>query len=103
MTLSNLGLTSSKIDSITALANATVKKEVYIDGTADFETTCQKLKSIKGIGPWTVEYIAMRALRNPNAFPATDLELKKKMSIYQLNPELWHPWRAYVAILLFSL
>lgn len=101
--LSGLGLTKSKIESLTALAKAIVKKEICLDGTADFDGTCQKLQSIKGIGPWTVEYIAMRGLRNPNAFPATDLELKKKIKKYQLNPDLWCPWRSYAAIFLFSL
>ena len=67
------------------------------------EETCQKLLSIKGIGLWTVEYIAMRALKNPNAFPETDLELQKKISYFQLNPKNWIPWRAYAAILLWSI
>ena len=45
----------------------------------------------------------MRALRNPNGFPETDLELQKKISRLQLNPEKWIPWRAYGAILLWNL
>ena len=70
---------------------------------ANLEEVCRKLLAIKGIGQWTVEYIAMRALRNPNAFPATDLELQKKISRLQLNPEKWTPWRAYGAILLWNI
>lgn len=72
-------------------------------GTDSFEETSQKLLSIKGIGLWTVEYIAMRALKNPNAFPETDLELQKKISGLQLNPKHWIPWRAYAAVLLWSI
>ena len=66
--LSNIGLPKSKIASLIAFAKAIVKKEICLDGTGDFDETCQKLQSIKGIGPWTVEYIAMRGLRNPDAF-----------------------------------
>lgn len=101
--LSNLGLTTSKIETIKQLAMAFENKNLILDGTADFEDTCQKLLSIKGIGLWTVEYIAMRALKNPNAFPETDLELQKKISHFQLNPKNWIPWRAYAAILLWSI
>ena len=71
--------------------------------TAQAEEACEKLLAIKGVGPWTVEYIAMRALRNPNAFPETDLVLKKKIEQLQLNPQKWTPWRGYGAILLWNL
>lgn len=59
--------------------------------------------AIKGIGPWTAEYIAMRGLRDPDAFPATDLEIQKRIKQFRLDPRKWVPWRAYAAILLFSL
>lgn len=101
--LSNLGLTSSKIETLKQLARACENKTVILDGTDSIEETSQKLLSIKGIGVWTVEYIAMRALKNPNAFPETDLELQKKISQLQLNPKNWIPWRAYAAILLWSI
>ena len=101
--LSNIGLPKSRVETLKNLASAIVNKTLFLDGTADFEDTCKKLLSIKGIGPWTVEYIAMRALRNPNAFPSTDLEIQKKIAQLQLNPQLWIPWRAYAAILLWNL
>lgn len=101
--LSNIGLPTSKIDTLKALAREIVNKTLILDGTADFEETCQKLLAIKGIGAWTVEYIAMRALRNTNAFPETDLELKKKISQLELDPKKWTPWRAYGAILLWNI
>jgi AraC family transcriptional regulator of adaptative response / DNA-3-methyladenine glycosylase II len=101
--LSNIGLPHSKIATLKALAAEVVSKNLLLDGTADFEKTCQKLLSIKGIGPWTVEYIAMRALRNPNGFPETDLEIRKKVAQFQLDPRKWAPWRAYGAILLWNL
>ncbi len=101
--LSSIGLTNAKIETLKALARQVADKNLLLDGTADFEDTCRKLLLIKGIGAWTVEYIAMRALRNPNAFPATDLELKKQMLRLQLDSTIWNPWRAYAAILLWNL
>lgn len=101
--LSTLGLTASKIGSIKALAAAVASKTLILDGTADEQQTRQQLLAIKGIGPWTVEYIAMRALKNPDAFPETDLEIQKKIRRFDLSPQKWLPWRAYAAILLFSI
>lgn len=101
--LSNIGLTQSKIETIKSLASAVENKILVLDGTECFEDTCRKLLAIKGIGLWTVEYIAMRALKNPDAFPETDLELQKKISHFQLNPKNWTPWRAYGAILLWNI
>jgi AraC family transcriptional regulator of adaptative response / DNA-3-methyladenine glycosylase II len=101
--LSQLGLTQSKISTLKELAFQVMNGSLILDGTGNLEEVCQKLLAIKGIGQWTVEYIAMRALRNPNAFPATDLELQKKISRLQLNPEKWAPWRAYGAILLWNI
>lgn len=101
--LSSIGLTAAKITALKSLAFHVANKTLILDGTADFEETCHKLLSIKGIGLWTTEYIAMRALRNPNAFPESDLEIKKKISRLQLNPQKWAPWRSYGAILLWHL
>ncbi len=101
--LSKIGLPGSRVETLKALAREIANKTLVLDGTADFEDTCRKLLAIKGIGPWTVEYIAMRALRNPNGFPETDLEIQKKISRLQLDPQKWIPWRAYGAILLWNL
>lgn len=101
--LSGVGLTAAKVQSIKALANEVLNNKLILDGSADFEETCNKLLAIKGIGPWTVEYIAMRALRNPNGFPKTDLELQKKIQLLNLDVEKLVPWRGYVAILLWNI
>jgi len=101
--LSNIGLTSSKIATIKSLATAVANKTIVLDGTANFAETCQRLLAIKGIGLWTMEYIIMRALRDPNGFPETDLELQKKIKKLQLSPHKWIPWRAYAAILLWNI
>jgi AraC family transcriptional regulator of adaptative response / DNA-3-methyladenine glycosylase II len=101
--LTHIGLPNSKIASIRTLSQEVSDRNIILDGTADYEETCRKLLAIKGIGPWTVEYIAMRALRNPNAFPETDLELQKKIQSLQLTPSQWLPWRAYAAVLLWNI
>lgn len=101
--LNNLGLPLSKIATLKELAQQFLNQELILDGTADFDQSCKKLLAIKGIGPWTVEYIAMRALRNPNAFPESDLELQKKIKKFNLDPKIWVPWRAYAAVLLWNI
>jgi AraC family transcriptional regulator of adaptative response / DNA-3-methyladenine glycosylase II len=70
-----------------------------------------RLAEIRGIGPWTVEYIAMRALRDPDAFPASDLGLRSALSSNGRPAETseaarraleWRPWRAYAAVHLWE-
>ena len=64
----------------------------------------------RGIGPWTAEYVAMRALKDPDAFPASDLGLlsaiepPRRVSPKDLEAraERWRPWRAYAAMLLWG-
>jgi 3-methyladenine DNA glycosylase/8-oxoguanine DNA glycosylase len=101
--LSKIGLAYTRVESLKALAQAVADHSLILDGTADEAETRKKLLAIKGIGPWTMEYIAMRALRNPDGFPESDLELQKKIKCLQLDPKKWAPWRAYAAVLLFTI
>ena len=61
---------------------------------------------MKGIGDGTVQYVAMRAYKNPDAFPATDLGLVKASGCSPTElasrAESWRPWRAYAALLLWG-
>ncbi len=66
------------------------------------------LLEIPGIGPWTAEYIAMRALGDPDAFPASDLGLLRALGLTRpaellARAEAWRPWRAYAAIQLWTI
>jgi AraC family transcriptional regulator of adaptative response / DNA-3-methyladenine glycosylase II len=66
----------------------------------------QQLEDIPGVGAWTAEYIAMRALHWPDAFPATDLVLRRNagnLTAAQLRRagDRWRPWRAYAAMQLW--
>jgi len=101
--LSNVGLPAKRIDTLKDLAKEIIEENIVLDGTADYDQTRQTLLAIKGIGPWTVDYISMRALMNPDAFPEGDLGIQKKIKRLHLNPKIWKPWRAYGAILLWSI
>ena len=78
-----------------------------IEGT-DIEEAIDRLKAIRGIGEWTAQYIALRAIREMDAFPATDVGLLRgaagmdrsapmSSTILLDRAESWRPWRAYAA------
>lgn len=102
--LSNLGIPGSRIRAIRALARAVADGEIALDPGADPVETRTRLLALPGVGAWTVEYILMRALRDPDAFPAGDIVLRRICSNSQ-NPlsekqlvnlaDAWRPWRAY--------
>lgn len=101
--LSSIGLTKARVNTLKALATLITNETLNLSAAANYDETCKILHTIKGIGPWTVEYIAMRALKNPNAFPETDLEIQKKLKQYHFDPKKWVPWRAYGAILMYQI
>lgn len=109
--LSNLGLTTARIASIQRLAQLVDRGELQLNTTADPTETRKTLLAIRGVGRWTVEYIAMRALRDPDAFPTDDLGLRKGSTPdgqpisgrqLELLAEQWRPWRAYAAMYLWK-
>ncbi|MEX0617654.1 MAG: AlkA N-terminal domain-containing protein [Pseudohongiellaceae bacterium] len=107
--MKGLGITRRRVEAIRELAAMTLDGELCFDGATDTAGFAQRLCTIKGIGEWTAQYIAMRALNDPNAFPHSDLILLRAAA--QSNPlspaELieravpWQPWRAYAVILLW--
>ena len=106
----DIGLVRSRADTLRRVATAVVCGDLEFDTALDPEAFCTKLKSIKGIGDWTAQYVAMRALKNPDAFPASDLGLLKALhfpdrispSELSRHAERWRPWRAYAALLLWN-
>ncbi len=82
-----------------ALAGAVVDRRVALKFAADVEQQIANLQMLPGIGPWTAQYIAMRVLHWPDAFPGTDLMLLRaaNATAKQLlaRAEAWRPWRAY--------
>lgn len=98
-----LGLTGKRAQTVHFLARSVADKLIQLSPSADAGEVRGALLALPGIGPWTTEYIAMRALADPDAFPASDLALMKIMGAdkpAQLlkEAEAWRPWRAYAAI-----
>ena len=100
--LEGLGLTGRRCRTLEALIEAVVEGRLDLSPSADWETARTRLLEIPGIGPWSADYIAMRAWRCPDAFPEGDLVLCKSM---QMTPrqlrdhaERWRPWRSYAAL-----
>ena len=104
--MNNIGITSSRTASIRRVARAVLAGDISFDPGADVETVCEALTSIRGIGDWTAQYVAMRALKHPDAFPETDLGLQKAAdsgpAALRQRAEAWRPWRAYGAMLLWG-
>ena len=111
---SNIGLVRSRADTIRRAAAAVVGGDLIFDAAQEPEDFCRSLTAIKGVGDWTAQYVAMRVLKNPDAFPSTDLGLLKALGSTanqtgNATPadllrrgESWRPWRAYAALLLWS-
>ncbi len=102
--MQGLGLTGSRVAALQALAYAVEEEGLVLNRDADREQTRTRLQHIPGVGPWTAAYIAMRALGDPDAFPATDLGLRHAFEQFGLpidvksveqHAEQWRPWRAY--------
>ena len=108
--LSGLGITTRRISAIRELASAVCAEELRFDGSMDAPTFLERIVRISGIGPWTAQYIALRALNDPDAFPHADLILLRAAALPRevltpaqllLRSERWRPWRAYVVMLLW--
>jgi len=105
--LAGLGMYRSKAQAILGIASALDQKILVLDPGGDVDQTLDQLKTIPGVGEWTAQYIAMRALAWPDAFPPTDLCLLKATGLTspsQLRKmaEAWRPWRAYAAMHLWD-
>ncbi len=101
------GIITTRANSILALARMVAEGKLALTPGVDIEPTLIQLKSIPGIGDWTAQYIAMRVLAWPDAFPHTDLGIYKALG--ETNPkrvlalsEAWRPWRAYATMHLWK-
>ena len=109
--LSSVGLTRARSGALGALAEAVLAGDLDLEPGADPERAREVLLALPGIGDWTAEYVAMRALRDPDAFPAGDLVLRKALATSDGPPttaqlrrqsRAWSPWRAYAAMWLWK-
>jgi len=102
------GLTGARAETIRELARAVASGKIKFEGVIDSDDFLACLCEIPGIGPWTAQYVAMRALREPDAFPSSDLGLLKALAIessreLEQRSEQWRPWRAYAAMYLWRM
>ena len=108
----NMGITASRAATLRRLARAVVDGSLSFDASQDPAAFRESLLAIHGIGEWTAQYVAMRALKHPDAFPAADLGLlrafdgprRERLRPAQLEAmsQGWRPWRAYAALLLWG-
>ena len=105
--LGQLGLVRQRQAEIHALAQAVSSGQISLHAGADVAATMDALKALPGIGAWTADYIALRALRWPDAFPSGDVALQKALApegqrltarAAEGRAERWRPWRAYAVI-----
>ncbi len=106
--LGAVGLTGARRRTLQSLADAVSSGDIDLESSSDLDDAVQSLVAIPGIGDWTAQYIAMRALGEPDAFPAGDLALRRAMgpelstTALRRRAEAWRPWRAYAAMSLWQ-
>ena len=105
--LASLGLTTARAGTLAQVAELVAAGDVDLSGTADPAATAGRLLAVPGIGPWTIAYVSMRALRDPDAFPVGDLGVRAGFRALGLpsapaamreHADRWRPWRAYAVM-----
>ena len=101
------GMPRARAETIRRVALLVADGELDLSGEAPHEETLRRLGDVPGIGPWTLAYVSMRALRDPDAFMAGDLGVRKgfeALGLASMQPamlaraERWRPWRAYAVM-----
>ena len=106
--LNSVSLTSARAETIRGLARAAASGKIKFEGVIDSAEFLRRLCEVPGIGAWTAQYIAMRALGEPDAFPSSDLGLLRESGAktsreLETRADRWRPWRAYAAMYLWRL
>lgn len=101
--VASLGIIRTRAESIVALAKEVAGGRLRLEPGSDTEDTVERLIALPGIGPWTAQYIAMRALRWPDAFPKEDMVLRKRLggvtaARAEAMSQPWRPWRSYATL-----
>lgn len=105
--LMSLGMPRSRSATLTAVSEALVADPRLFDAGASLQDAVARFCELRGIGDWTAQYISLRQLREPDAFPAGDVALLKALGLLEgttptsrqmlARAEAWRPWRAYAA------
>jgi len=96
-----LPMPAARARALVTLAGALASGEVALHPGADRDEAEARLLALPGIGPWTVAYIRMRALSDPDAFPSTDVGVLRALAALGAGgagpraAERWRPWRSY--------
>lgn len=106
-----LGMPRTRGAALRGMAQAAAANAHLFDPGRSLDEAIARLVALPGIGEWTAQYIAMRALREPDAFPAADIGLMRAMATQEGRPtakallaraDAWRPWRAYAALHLWA-
>ena len=105
--LAALGIIRARAGSILALAREVASGRLVLAPGARPGEVISRLEALPGVGPWTAQYIAMRALRWPDAFPKEDLAARKALggatpAAVDVASHAWRPWRSYALLHLWQ-
>jgi 3-methyladenine DNA glycosylase/8-oxoguanine DNA glycosylase len=106
--LAGIGLPRARAETIQTLAREVCNGRISFDRIVDSEDFLVRLREIPGIGKWAAQYVAMRALGEPDAFPSGDLGLLHALDLrtpreLDERAESWRPWRAYAVMYLWNI
>ncbi len=108
---SAIGMPGKRKQTLWGLAKSVADEEIRLRVSGELDDFIRRITRLPGIGEWTANYIAMRGLGEPDAFPAGDLGIVKALTTGDARPtrarileraEAWRPWRAYAAIYLWQ-
>jgi AraC family transcriptional regulator of adaptative response / DNA-3-methyladenine glycosylase II len=105
--IARLGMPEMRACTVVALARRVAEGDLVLTPHTDIEATLERLRALPGVGEWTAQYIAMRALAWSDAFPHTDLGIMKALNMKDPRRileagEAWRPWRAYAVMHLWN-
>jgi AraC family transcriptional regulator of adaptative response / DNA-3-methyladenine glycosylase II len=104
--IGKLGIVRQRVKALQALASAMARGELALHAGVPVESTLDALRALPGVGEWTAQVIAMRALAWPDAWPASDIGLMNALGTRDVKAvtalaEPWRPWRAYAVLQLW--
>jgi 3-methyladenine DNA glycosylase/8-oxoguanine DNA glycosylase len=109
--MTRIGMPQKRRDTLREIAHQMGSGKLSLDTVGNLSDFVHTLTCIAGVGDWTANYVAMRALGEPDAFPASDLGILKALQTGAVRPsvkqatqhaEAWRPWRAYAAVYLWQ-
>ncbi len=97
----SLAMPRSRARAVAALGHAVDAGDVALDPGADRDEARTRLLALPGVGPWTADYVLMRALSHPDVLLTTDLVMRRELTRRGLTPsdtDRWRPWRSYAGM-----